>query len=465
MKSELIHDAKIEKSVIWYMLQPEINTTIISEAIQLFKTANPFFVKLYRQAYEGITELYGNEMAINIETLDSYFFSINDAFLTPEEAAMMEDENKWNDFLITSPKENLEYYVDLFIAEAQLLLDVYKRREMQRLGLQIQAYNGTKADELSVFMHSKLEELSELSRDEDALDYGISSLLKETGKTLDIVAKNEGIFGIPTGFSDLDVYLSGIHVGEFVIIAGRPSMGKSTLSDILAYNIATAGEKAAIISYEMDYASIVHKLLASETGIDSNDIRNAWVFKDEKLTKKYNDASNRIKQNCKDNLYILDNVSNDADVLVEKIKYLSDKDAIKVFIIDHIQKMACKRVAKSGGNREQEMNAISGVLQKLSRKKNKEGKPYISIIGISQLSRACDSRPDKRPMLSDLRESGAIEQDADTVIFAYREAAYTKDSNDNSMELIISKQRNGPVGTVFMYYDKATSRITQMVKK
>jgi len=336
---------------------------------------------------------------------------------------------------------------------------------MQRLGLQIQAYNGTKADDLSVWMHSKLEELSELSRDEDALDYGIASLLKETGKTLDVVAKNDGILGIPTGFSDLDVYLSGIHVGELLIIAGRPSMGKSTFSDILAYNIATVGEKVAIISYEVDYASIIHKLLASETGIDSNDIRNGWVFKDEKLTKKYNEASHRIKQNCGNKLFIFDNVSNDADVLAEKIKYLSDKDGIKVFIIDHIQKMACKRVAKSGGNREQEMNAISGALQRLSRKKDKEGKPYISIIGISQLSRSCDNRPDKRPMLSDLRESGAIEQDADTVIFAYREAAYTKDSNDNSMELIISKQRNGAVGTAFMYYDKATSRITQMVKK
>jgi len=464
VKVNLIHDPIIEKSVLWYMLQPEINSQIISEAIQLFKTVNPFYTKLYRQAYDGIMELYGNEMAVNIETLDSYFFGINDVFLTPEEAEMLQDDEQWMDFLVTNPKDDPKYYNDLFLVEAQLLLDVYKRREMQRLGLQIQAANSTKADDLSVWIHSRLEELSELSRDEKAVDYSIRSLLKETGKTLDIITKNDGILGISTGFGDLDMYLSGIHVGEFTIIAGRPSMGKSTFADILAYHIAREHQKTAIISYEMDYASIIHKLIASETGIDSNEIRNGWVFKNPKLTKQYNEACLRITNNADNNLFILDNLSNDADVLAEKIKYLADKEDIKVFIIDHIQKMACKRVAKSGGNREQEMNAISGVLQRLSRKKDKEGKPYLSIIGLSQLSRSCESRPDKRPMLSDLRESGAIEQDADTVMFLYRDAVYSGDKADKSLEVIIAKQRNGATGTVFMYYDLPTSRITLMVK-
>lgn len=457
-KLNLIHDPKIEKSVIWYLLQPEINAKIIPEVIRIFKTANPFYVKLYRQAYDGIIELYRNDMAINIEMLDSYFFSLNDIFLTPDEADMLEDDSKWNDFLITDPMSNLDYYIFEFESQAKMLLDIYKRREMQRLGIRIQAYNGTTADDLSVQIHAKLEELNDISRDEDITNYGIGSLIKITTKTLEQVADNDGILGIPSGFSDLDLYTSGIHKGELTIIAGRPSMGKSTFADILGYNMAKEKEKVALISYEMGYQSIIHKLIANEMGIDSNLLRNGWAMRDDKLCVKLMSACNNIYSNTKDNLYIIDNYSDEVDVLAERMAYLADNDGIEIFIIDYMQKLFCKRNRKSGGNREQEMTAISDVLQKLTRRK------HISIISLSQLSRSCDSRVDKRPMLSDLRESGSIEQDADTVIFLYRDAAYSGDKSDKSLEVIIAKQRNGATGTCFMYYDLPTSRITQVAK-
>lgn len=458
MKINLIHDPQIEKAVLWYMLQPEINLKIIPEAIRIFKTANPFFVKLYRQAYQGILEIYHAEMAVNIDTLDAYFFSINDVFLTPAEYEMLEDKDKWQQFLINDPNENIEKYIFEFGSLADKLLDIYKRREMQRFGIKIQAYNGTTSDELAMEIHSKLDELNELSKQENVVDYGIGSLIKATLATLESVSVNDGLIGTSTGFADLDLYTSGIQKGELTIIAGRPSMGKSTFADILAYNIAKQGEKVAIISYEMGYMSIIHKLIASEANMDSNFLRNGWALKDEKLGKKLMDATENIHSSTEGNLYIIDNFTDDVDVLAEKMAYMADNDGVQIFFIDYMQKLFCNRIRKSGGNREQEISAISDVLQKLTRRKK------VAIMALSQLSRGCDSRPDKRPMLSDLRESGSIEQDADVVMFLYRDAVYSGDKSDKSLEVIIAKQRNGATGTVFMYYELSTSRITPMVR-
>ena len=461
----LIHNPKLEKAVLWYLIQPEINTHIIPESIRIFKTENPFFTKLYRQAYDGILDLYRDEKLVSVETIEDYYFSINDTFLTDEQIEKLDNKEKRNDFQITEPKENINHYVSEFEAQAKMLLGLYKKRELQRLGLKMQAYKGTDADDLSSQIHAKLEELDEISRDEDVADFGIGALIKDTTKTLERIANNDGILGISSGFSDLDLYTSGIHKGEMTVIAGRPSMGKSTFACVLAYNMAKEGEKVALISYEMNYASIIHKFIANEMNIDSNLIRNGWAMKDEGLRRKLMNACNDIYTKTKDNLFIIDNYTNEVEVLAEKIAYLADNDGIEVVIIDYMQKLYCKRMRKSGGNREQEVSAISDVLQKLSRKRGESTrKEGIAIIPLAQLSRSCELRPDKRPIKSDLRESGSIEQDADTILFMYRDAEYSGDTSDKSLEVIISKQRAGATGTCHMYYDLATSRITQAMK-
>jgi replicative DNA helicase len=458
MNKTMINNPQYEQSVMWYLLQPEISTKTVPTAIRLLKGVNPFYTKLYRQAWDGIQKLYHEEQPISIESLDHYFLGINDVFLTPEEADLLDDPETVFEF---DPIENYAYYEEELEHFINLLLDVYKRRELQRLGYNLTAtlaFSESSADDISMNINQQLSELNSLTEHEDINQYGIDKLLKATNTELEKIAENDGLLGFSTGFSDLDVYLSGVHIGEYMVIAGRPSMGKSTFADVLAYHLASEKHKTAIVTYEMNYASIVHKFIASEMNVDSNDIRNGFIVKSEKTCSNWIMASSTIQNKTKGNLFIIDNWSDDIDILVEKMSYYAESMGIEVFIIDYLQKLFCKRMRHSGGNREQEVSAISDALQKLSHRK------HISIIALSQLSRGCDARPEKRPMLSDLRESGAVEQDADTVLFLYRDAVYSGDKMDKTLEVIIAKQRNGGTGTVFMHYDMKTSKIVQRAR-
>lgn len=454
MNNELIHNANYEQRVMWYLLQPEFSKQTIPIAIRLFAGVNPFFVKLYRQAWEGIQVIYQEGMIVDINSLDSYFFGLRDMFLTPEEADLLDDPSELSVFDPITQFSFIEAELEQHI---ELLLEVYKKRELQKLGHRLTAGNPNTHETLRI-INETLIDISTLEAKEDISQYDIYSLLSKTNKELELISQNDGIIGLSTGWEDLDKYLSGIHLGEYVVIAGRPSMGKSTFAAMLGYNLACEKHKVAYISYEMDAPSIIHKYYASLMNIDSNDIRNGSVMRSEILASRLLDANNVIYTNTNNNLFIIDNWSDDSDIMVEKMSYYIDKIGIEVVIIDHLQKIYCKRVTKTGANREQEVSAISNSLQKMSRQKN------VSVIQLAQLSRQCEMRTDKRPILSDLRESGSVEQNADVVLFLYRESAYTGDKTDKSLEVIVAKQRNGATGAVVMHYDLKTSRIVQRVK-
>lgn len=252
-------------------------------------------------------------------------------------------------------------------------------------------------------------------------------------------SKSKGtVTGIPTGFIDLDYKLSGFQPSDFILIAARPSMGKTAFVLNIAQYMAFKKNKAvAIFSLEMSKEQLVNRLFSLESQVDAQSLRTGNM-KDSDWEKLIEGAG-VIGQS---KLIIDDTPGISISELRSKCRKYKLEHGLDIIIIDYLQLMTGS-VGKSSESRQQEVSDISRQLKGLARELN------VPVVSLSQLSRAVENRPDKRPMLSDLRESGAIEQDADVVMFIYRDEYYNKDSEfKKQAEIIIAKQRNGPVGTV-----------------
>ena len=251
------------------------------------------------------------------------------------------------------------------------------------------------------------------------------------------------VTGIPTGFKKLDEMTSGFHKSDLIIIAARPSVGKTAFALNLAKNMATVGEASVgIFSLEMSKEQLIQRLLCMESLVDLQKVRRGWLS-DEEWKRLVQGASRLLKANI-----IIDDESNlEPRVLRAKARRMKKEYNIDAIFIDYLQLMDLGDGRRD--SRQQEISEISRSLKLLARELD------VSIIALSQLSRAVEQREDKRPRLSDLRESGAIEQDADVVIFLYREEYYKKQHVDlpHETEIIIGKQRNGPIGTITLMFN------------
>ena len=255
---------------------------------------------------------------------------------------------------------------------------------------------------------------------------------------LEKVYQNKGVAtGISSGFSDFDQMTSGFHPSDLIILAARPAMGKTAFALNLALNAAMKSKKGVLLfSLEMSSSQLLQRLLSIEAGIGLQKIRNGFLDPDD--WGKLGLASMKLS-NSEINIADLPNVNVlEIRAIARRLKAAGKLDMI---IIDYLQLI--KGNSTRGDNRQQEISEISRALKGIARELD------IPIIALSQLSRATEQRADRRPMLSDLRESGAIEQDADMVLFLYRDDYYNEESEDKGLtEVIIGKQRNGPVGTV-----------------
>ena len=273
---------------------------------------------------------------------------------------------------------------------------------------------------------------------------------------LEKVYQNKGVAtGISSGFSDFDQMTSGFHPSDLIILAARPAMGKTAFALNLALNAAMKSKKGvSLFSLEMSSSQLLQRLLSIEAGIGLQKIRNGFLDPDD--WGKLGLASMKLS-NSEINIADLPNVNVlEIRAIARRLKAAGKLDMI---IIDYLQLI--KGNSTRGDNRQQEISEISRALKGIARELD------IPIIALSQLSRATEQRADRRPMLSDLRESGAIEQDADMVMFLYRDDYYNEDSEDKGLtEVIIGKQRNGPVGTIklrffheYTKFENFTSRI------
>lgn len=249
--------------------------------------------------------------------------------------------------------------------------------------------------------------------------------------------RKQHITGVPTGFSDLDYRTAGLHGSELILVAARPAMGKSAFALNIATNAAVRGNTpVAIFSLEMSKEQLVNRILCSEAMVDSNKVRTGKL-EDEDWGK----LAEAIGPLSETGIYIDDTPGISVMEIRAKCRKLKLEKNIGLVVIDYLQLVQGSN--KRNSSREQEISEISRSLKILAKELN------VPVIALSQLSRAVEQRPDHRPMLSDLRESGAIEQDADIVMFLYRDDYYNEDSEKkNVAEVIIAKHRGGSTGTV-----------------
>jgi replicative DNA helicase len=278
----------------------------------------------------------------------------------------------------------------------------------------------------------------------------LSELLSDYMEKLDQLHERRGtIVGVPTGFTDLDRLTGGLQRSDLIILAARPAVGKTSLSLSLAHNVALKYQHSvAIFSLEMSKEQLVQRFLSMEAGIDQHRLRTGWIEDDEWERIMY--AMSQLSQA---NIWIDDTPGISTVEMRSKARRLLAEHGIDLIIVDYLQLMQSEIGGRRNENRVQEVSEISRNLKGLARELN------IPVLALAQLSRTVESRQSKVPQLSDLRESGSIEQDADIVMFIYRDDVYNPDSErKNIADIIVAKHRNGPVGEVSLYFQASQTR-------
>ena len=277
------------------------------------------------------------------------------------------------------------------------------------------------------------------------------------------MGNKNGITGLPTGFDDLDNLTSGLHGSDFIILAARPSMGKTAFALNVVQNVAIRAAKrmgggpktVAFFSLEMSKEQLVQRMLCAEANIDSQRLR-IGELRDEDWAMLINTADTLSNAN----IYIDDTAGITAMDMRSRARRLKIEHGLDLIVVDYLQLMQGSGKKNNSGDRQQEVSEISRSLKALARELN------VPVVALSQLSRSVEARQVKRPMLSDLRESGSLEQDADIVAFLYREDYYNPETeNKNITELIIAKHRNGPVDTVNLFFHKQFTKFVGLSKR
>lgn len=298
---------------------------------------------------------------------------------------------------------------------------------------------GRKPDELLDLAESQVFKIAEQRESANSGPEAVGQILPRAIDRLEEIQKSKGgITGQATGFTDFDNMTSGLQPSDLVIVAGRPSMGKTTVAMNMAEHAAIHGDKPVLVfSMEMPSQSLLMRSFASIGGIDATRLRTGAL--DDKDWDNLSVASNILKNNCK--LFIDDSAAlSPTEVRSRSRRLVREQGSIGMILIDYLQLM---RVPGMSENRTQEVSEISRSLKALAKELE------CPVVALSQLNRSLEQRADRRPVMSDLRESGAIEQDADLICFIYRDEVYNPESESKGIaEIIIGKQRNGPIGTV-----------------
>ncbi len=280
----------------------------------------------------------------------------------------------------------------------------------------------------------------------------IRAIMGNVVDRIDFLARNQDtLMGVPSGFTFIDRMLGGFQKSDLIILAGRPGMGKTSFAVSVAQNAATRFDaRVAVFSLEMSNEQLVQRLLAMETGVDSHRLRMGQIYDEEWPILL--EAANQLAST---NIFIDDTPAASVTEIRTKARRLYAEHGLDMIMIDYMQLMS----GQSGRNenRQQEISYISRSLKGLARELN------VPVIALSQLSRAVESRADKRPMLSDLRESGSIEQDADVVLFIYREDYYIEDTDrQNIADVIVAKHRHGSTGAISLYFRKELTQFRDL---
>ena len=423
IKRILPHSQEAEQAVIGAMLMNKDAITTASEII----SGEDFYQNAYGILFDAMVELFQMGHPVDLITLQEHLKEKN----VPPEVSSLEFVRDLIAGVQTSA--NVKYYAQIVSEKATL-------RRLIKINEEIANTCYMENEPLEVILERTEKQVFDLVERGNVQEYvPIKQVVLNALDVIERASKTKGtVTGIPTGFIDLDYKLSGLQRSDLILIAARPSMGKTAFVLNIAQHVAFRQNRAvAIFSLEMSKEQLVNRLFSLESHVDAQALRTGNL-KDTEWEKLIEGAGRIGKSRM-----IIDDTSgiSIAEMRSKCRKYKLEL-GLDLIIIDYLQLMSGSG-GRSNESRQQEISEISRSLKGLARELN------VPVIALSQLSRAVESRTDKRPMLSDLRESGAIEQDADVCMFIYREDYYIPDTEDkNIAEIIIAKQRNGPIGTV-----------------
>lgn len=444
MVREIPHDSETERTLIGSML---INDGTCREVLAR-ANADDFYEPRHQLIFRALYSLDSENKPIDVTSLTS----------------------RLNDQGELDKVGGVEYLLRLVesvptVAHANYYLEVLHNKAILRRIIQKTAKISEEAydnvENIDSFIDSVEKEILAITQDRTAGDFlTMNQVLHEVTNRMMLLARNDGVLsGVETGYRDLDKITSGFQKGDLIILAARPAMGKTAFALNIGANASfNSKEAVAIFSLEMPATQLAQRIICAKGGLNSELLRTGSIMRNDQA--KYYSAIDTVKK-C--NLYIDDTPGIKINEIIAKCRNLKRDQGLKLVIIDYLQ------LITSGGNnrqdnRQQEVSDISRQLKSLARELE------IPVIALSQLSRSVEQRTDKTPMLSDLRESGAIEQDADIVSFLYRADYYEKDkededqkqSNNSITDIIIAKHRNGATGKINLLFERDFSRFTTL---
>ncbi len=438
IKRIMPNSLEAEQSVVGSMIMDKEAIVVAFEML----LQEDFYYRQNGLLFQAMVELYNAGEPVDLVTLQDKLKSMN----VPEEISSLEFVR---DLITTVPTSaNVKSYAQI-VKDKSVLRSLIKETEE----IQNKCYLGQ--EDLEDILADTEKSIFHLLQNRGVRDYiPIKEIVLNALEKIEQASKTQGnVTGIPTGFVDLDYKTSGLQPSDFILIAARPSMGKTALVlNIAQYVAFHENMSTAVFSLEMSKEQLVNRLFSLESRVDAQILRSGNLSDSD--WEKLIEGAGIIG---KSNLIIDDTPGISISELRSKCRKYKLEQDLKLIIIDYLQLMSGN--SKRNDSRQQEISDISRSLKGLARELN------VPIIALSQLSRAVEQRPDHRPMLSDLRESGAIEQDADVVMFIYRDDYYNKDSDmKNIAEINIAKQRNGPIGTVNLVWLPQYTKFANMEK-
>lgn len=432
-----------EEAILGAML---IDNSAINQVIDILSPES-FYKVEHQLIYKAVKELFGASQPVDILTVANALRSNADLEAVGGEYYLITLSQK------VSSSAHSEFH-------ARIIVQKHIQREMIRVasGIMTKAFDET--TDVFELLDEAEQSLFEVAQGNISKNYETAQdLIKEAIQRIEEISKKEGLSGIPSGFTKLDRVTAGWQPSDLVILAARPGMGKTAFVLSMARNMAIDHQKpVAVFSLEMSSVQLITRLISSETGLESEKLRKGNLEDHE-----WQILMSKVKKIEKAPLFIDDTPALSVFDLRAKCRRLKATHDIQIIIIDYLQLMTAGGQGKNGGNREQEISTISRSLKSIAKELD------IPVIALSQLSRAVETRGgDKRPMLSDLRESGAIEQDADIVTFIYRPEYYKIEewqdgtSCMNQAEFIIAKHRNGGLDNIRLKFQGHLAKFSDL---
>ena len=428
-----------EMSLLGAVLIDEETLADISEHVK----PHDFYDKRHGLVFEAMMRLYEKHKPVDLLTLTEELKKKNDIETIGGSAYLTELTN----YVPTAA--HAEAYAELVSQKAIRRRLIKASAEISEMGFDEE----TSTDELLEQAEAQLFAVSDASLKQDLVS--IETILTDSFDRMEELHRNKGALrGVRTGWRDLDNMTAGLQRSDLIILAARPAMGKTTLVTNLAYNVATVAKQSVLFfSLEMSKEQLVDRMLADASGVDAWNIRTGNLSDDD-----FGKLSDAMGEMAEAPIFIDDTPGVSVLEMRTKARRAAHEQPLGLIIIDYLQLM--QGSGKNDGNRVQEVSEISRGLKLIARELN------VPVIALSQLSRSVETRSPQIPQLSDLRESGSIEQDADIVLFIYREAYYNPETErENITDLIIAKHRNGPTGKVELYFHPERLRFMSLDRK